>query len=49
MMIEVPSIYIDKDFFNDPFKTVDELYAKGYEKFGIVKLILPNDLVVPEK
>lgn len=49
MMVEVPVIHVDIDFFNNPFKTVDELYAKGYEKFGIVKLILPSELVVPEK
>ncbi|CAD8197841.1 unnamed protein product [Paramecium octaurelia] len=46
---DVPVLTIDQSFFADPFKTIDDLYAKGYEKFGIVKLILPPDLVVPNK
>jgi len=46
---DVPILTIDQSFFADPFKTIDDLYAKGYEKFGIVKLILPPDLVVPNK
>ncbi|CAD8122726.1 unnamed protein product [Paramecium sonneborni] len=46
---DVPVLKIDRCFFADPFKTIDELYTKGYEKFGIVKLILPSDLIVPNK
>ncbi|CAK77676.1 unnamed protein product (macronuclear) [Paramecium tetraurelia] len=46
---EVPTLHVNQDFFQDPFKTIDDLYAKGYEKFGIVKLLLPSELIVPEK
>jgi histone demethylase JARID1 len=34
--------------FNDPFSLIDELFAKNYQKVGIVKL-LPPRLKVPEK
>ncbi|CAD8120268.1 unnamed protein product [Paramecium sonneborni] len=46
---EVPTLHVTQEFFKDPFKTIDDLYRKGYEKFGIVKLLLPNELKVPEK
>ncbi|CAK91109.1 unnamed protein product (macronuclear) [Paramecium tetraurelia] len=46
---EVPTMQVNQDFFLDPFKTIEHLYAKGYEKFGIVKLLLPPELIVPEK
>jgi len=31
-----------KDFFDNPFKTINDLYAKNFQKIGIVKLILPT-------
>lgn len=37
---------ITPDFFNDPFRVIDDLYSKNYQKIGIVKFILTS--TVPE-
>ncbi|KAM3137744.1 hypothetical protein pb186bvf_010164 [Paramecium bursaria] len=46
---QVPQIYLTKSFFDNPFEQINDLYARGYGQLGIVKLILPPDLQVPQE
>jgi hypothetical protein len=43
--LEIPVVRITEDHLKDPYKLIDMLYAKDYDKIGIVKLISPKGSV----
>jgi histone demethylase JARID1 len=39
--LEIPTIQLSEEFLRDPYRLIDDLYAKQYDKVGIVKLVAP--------
>lgn len=40
-LLEIPTIRLTTELLKDPYRLIDDLYSKHYDKVGIVKLVVP--------